>query len=821
MRSQQDEEILGRLDFQAEYRSLGLEVLGQHADAKGWLVARAWGREDKDPSASINVKSGRYKDHGGEGQNLGFWDFCAHIGKFPDWRAARMHFADRLGISLETKKRDPKPDDHLVFGDWVAMHVGLWARRKAPVTAESVHAAGGRLARYRKDYHVIALPVFGGTIRDADPQPVGFTLFNTTGGDLPVFSKGDKTPRWKKVKTTRGSMGGLLGGLDALRRLTADPPPDRVWLVEGPTDMLALWSAMPSEARAREIVLANSQGAGEQLRPAVVDLFKGHFVNVVGDCDQPGQLGALKRSEQLARVAGTASLVKLPYETALNHGKDLRDFFNDGHTYAELVDLAGHATPIAPADCAEAEEWEDDPHRLARVFLKAHDQWRFWREEWWRWTGRCYRRVLPTELDAAITASIKAEFDRLYADEKLLAAPEDNKPLRARKVCRSLVHNVVGALAGMRLVDGLIEMPAWLDKQGAQDMHLQWPAEEILAHVGGLLHVPTMLVGKAGDSFESPHSPQFFTANAVDYHYDARRECPAWHEFLDGLWPQDPQAVDTLQEWFGYCLLPDTKHHKIFVLIGPPRSGKGTISRILTKLVGDANVVNPTLGSFEESFGLAPLVGKSVAIITDARLGGRSDEARIVERLLSISGEDAQTIDRKFLSSVTTRLRTRFMILSNELPSLKDASGALASRLVILQTTESFLGREDKTLETRLTREMPGILNWAALGYERLSRVGSFTGSSESDDVIDEYRRMTSPVSAFVSDCCLLARAHQEDADALWERFQKWCEGEGKEARDRMRFGRDLRAAVPYLKRFRVTSPTGRRSYYYTGLRLA
>ena len=59
-------------------------------------------------------------------------------------------------------------------------------------------------------------------------------------------------------------------------------------------------------------------------------------------------------------------------------------------------------------------------------------------------------------------------------------------------------------------------------------------------------------------------------------------------------------------------------------------------------------VVAPTLASLVQNIGLAPLIGKPLAIVGDARIGARADQAVITERLLSISGEDFMTIDRKF-----------------------------------------------------------------------------------------------------------------------------------------------------------------------------
>lgn len=109
-------------------------------------------------------------------------------------------------------------------------------------------------------------------------------------------------------------------------------------------------------------------------------------------------------------------------------------------------------------------------------------------------------------------------------------------------------------------------------------------------------------------------------------------------------------------------------------------------------------------------------------MIGDARLGSKTDSRTVIERLLSISGEDAITVNRKFRDQVSVRLPTRFMIISNELPAFGDSSGAIASRFVITTLTRSFLGKENIHLEQALLAELPGILNWALVGLDRISR---------------------------------------------------------------------------------------------------
>src|SRR5262249_29106572 len=154
---------------------------------------------------------------------------------------------------------------------------------------------------------------------------------------------------------------------------------------------------------------------------------------------------------------------------------------------------------------------------------------------------------------------------------------------------------------------------------------------------------------------------------ALGFDFDLKAPRPdAWIQFLNSLWENDQESIEALQDWFGYCLTPDTRQQKILGLIGPKRAGKDTIARVLRALVGIENTAGPTLSGLVTNFGLAPLIGKPLAVISDARLSGRTDQAVILERLLAISGEGTLTIDRKHLSPWTGKLPTRIVLISNE-----------------------------------------------------------------------------------------------------------------------------------------------------------
>jgi hypothetical protein len=219
------------------------------------------------------------------------------------------------------------------------------------------------------------------------------------------------------------------------------------------------------------------------------------------------------------------------------------------------------------------------------------------------------------------------------------------------------------------------------------------PASEILACRNGLLHLPT---GKL-----LPLTPRFFTCNGLTFDYDPKAPEPVvFLSFLDQLWEHDPEQIPLLQEVFGVLLTPDTSMQKFFLILGPPRSGKGTIVRLLTQLVGKRNTCSPTLDSLGSRFGLETALGKTLATVSDMRLGKRTDKQGIVANILRITGEDDVDVERKHVGGAWTgKLAIRIVICSNQLPPLPDVSGALVARLVALTLERSFLNDEDRTLD--------------------------------------------------------------------------------------------------------------------------
>jgi putative DNA primase/helicase len=369
------------------------------------------------------------------------------------------------------------------------------------------------------------------------------------------------------------------------------------------------------------------------------------------------------------------------------------------------------------------------------------------------------------------------------------------------------VADVVSALEAAAALDDNIVAPAWL-----KDALALPPPNELLAVGNGLLHLPSGVL--------HPATATYFNLVATDVPFNPQAAAPQWFQFLADVFGDDHEAVETLQDFIGYVLSLDTTQQKILFMVGPKRSGKGTIARVITGLLGRDSVAGPTLSGLTENFGLEPLIGKPLAIVADARLSSRSDHSQVAERLLSISGEDTLTINRKNRSMWTGRLPTKLMLMTNELPRVEDSAGALASRFLVLTMTNSFYGKEDPKLTVKLLAELSGILNWAREGYLRLSQRGYFMTPASSRDVVEELELLASPVTAFVHEKCQLGAGLRVAPSVIYGEWTGWCAANGHQPGTLQTFGRDLKSAFPHIRVDRIRSD-GKRYRYYEGIGLA
>ena len=350
--------------------------------------------------------------------------------------------------------------------------------------------------------------------------------------------------------------------------------------------------------------------------------------------------------------------------------------------------------------------------------------------------------------------------------------------------------------------------PVWLDGYGSGRPE----AGKLISLENGLFHLEESVI--------LPHSLGFFTQNSLPFAYDPAAGAPTWEQFLRDLWGEDQESIDCLQEIFGYILSGDTRQQKFFNLIGPRRSGKGTINKVLVALLGQHNTVAPELGELCDTFGLQPWLGKLLASFTDARAPERNRSA-VVSQLLRIVGGDTITVNRKNKESWNGYLPTRIVIYSNEVLRLTENSNALTGRMIVLRMSKSFYGKEDTDLATKLMRELSGIFNWAMEGeHRRTARGGHFLQPKSGLELLEVMEELSNPLKVFIEDVLIMDPQGEVGKDELFAVFKHWAHKKSIHPGTDLSFKQKFMAATQDKP---ITSAevraNGERKYLYRGIR--
>jgi putative DNA primase/helicase len=589
---------------------------------------------------------------------------------------------------------------------------------------------------------------------------------------------------------------------------TAPLPPSRdspVVVVEGMTDTAAAMD-LGFTAIGRPGHLTCIEALGE--------LVRGRDVVVVGENDdvnpqtnrRPGHEGMVAAYQTLRRKAKNVRQV-LPPE----HLKDLRQWAGTGLTAADFLEYVNNH---AHEEDEEKVLPDSKPSTLAQSYLNRYHRMagryilRYYRGQWFRYNGTRYEEVEEE-------SEIRGPMYRWADDKKIIHrntnGEETIKPLECH---RNTVNDIRDAMYDPCSIGAKSSVPCWINEADGPN------PEDLIVFTNGILWLSKYLEGAPESEYMLDATPDFFTMFALPFAFDPTAQCPTFRRWLRMTLADDPDKPRLLREWAGYCLTPDTSMHKMMLFRGPPRSGKSTALDVLQAIVGYDQCVSTSFGALTSNFGLQPLVGTQLAVMGDARLPAKADNMRALEVLLNIVGGDVQQIDRKFLPPLKHhKLKTKFTISTNSLPELPDHSGALESRLNILDFNKSFIGKEDWRMREKLVAEAPGIVVWALEGLRRLRNQDRFTLPESSKESLREFRATTSPTAAFVEECCEEDPQHETPKRELFDAWLAWSGERGIRPVGLSRFLERLKANSSYA-RSHTYMQNGNKHNVFQGIKL-
>jgi len=279
------------------------------------------------------------------------------------------------------------------------------------------------------------------------------------------------------------------------------------------------------------------------------------------------------------------------------------------------------------------------------------------------------------------------------------------------------------------------------------------------------------------DERRRDHSPEYHFLSRLGCEFDPDAGCPRFRAFLNEVVPSDTERKK-LQEYAGYCLhhwgLP---YHKALFLVGPTASGKSTFLDAINAMLGEDTVASLTPQQLTgERFAGAELYGKWANIRNDIP----AETVKNTGEFKEIVGGDPMKAERKRKDPFMFQPTAKHLYAANELPSTETDDEAFYRRILLAPFPETVPEAErDKHLDDKLEAELPGILNWAIDGLQRLVANGGFTGDRPPGHTQDTWQKWSDSVSRF-ADAAIDEDGSEDIPKAqIYAAFLEYCRQEG------------------------------------------
>jgi putative DNA primase/helicase len=277
-----------------------------------------------------------------------------------------------------------------------------------------------------------------------------------------------------------------------------------------------------------------------------------------------------------------------------------------------------------------------------------------------------------------------------------------------------------------------------------------------------------------------------------DVAFDPDAACPRWDIALGEIFDGDLELIRYVQRMVGNALTGDTREQTVDVLHGSGGNGKDTFIRPVMRVVGE-QAMTTAMDTFTRTRDkgvrndLARLHRARLVIASESAEGRKLDEATIK----AVSG--GGRIAARFLYGEYFEFEPGFKVwlITNHKPRVAGDDDAIWRRLRLIPFNISFIGREDKELNSKLEAELPGILNWAVRGCLEWQAHGLGTAQAV-ERATNEYRADEDVLGLFIDQCCDLALDADVEPAELRAAFDAFCRANGEHAAAASVLGRRL-----------------------------
>ena len=287
-------------------------------------------------------------------------------------------------------------------------------------------------------------------------------------------------------------------------------------------------------------------------------------------------------------------------------------------------------------------------------------------------------------------------------------------------------------------------------------------------------------------------TPDVVITNKIPWPYNPAAYSELLDHTLDRLACNDPEVRALLEEMVGYCLYRRNELGKAFILIGDKSNGKSTFLHVVKNMLGDSNIASLDLKELGDRFKTAELFGKLANIGDDI-----GDEfianASVFKKLVT---GDRVNVERKGQDPFEFNNYAKFLFSANNIPRMKDKTGAVQRRLVIVPFDAKFTPNDPDFrpfIKDELC-EQDSMEYLIVLGLKALKSVlgkAQFTTSKRVQGQLDEYEQNNNPIIGFIQEVGLDGIVN-EATNTVYRRYKEYCIANNFQALSAIEFSRQI-----------------------------
>ena len=269
------------------------------------------------------------------------------------------------------------------------------------------------------------------------------------------------------------------------------------------------------------------------------------------------------------------------------------------------------------------------------------------------------------------------------------------------------------------------------------------------------------------------HDAKWHSTIRIPVQHDPEAKCPRFMQFLREVMLDDDECIRVIQEVMGYCLTSEMLVQKAFFFYGAGSNGKSVLAAVIERLCGLENVSHTPLSTLNKKFGMQELPGKILNISPENDSYGKDIDTQMLK---SITGGDVVAVEQKYKTASSVQMRCKLLFLLNQLPTTKDTSHGFYRRLVLIPFDRIFKPEEqDRSLLTKLYAELPGILNFALEGLQRLRQQQyQLSPAKRIDGALEKYRQAQHPVLQFVEELVRVEENAKVKRSLFYDVYKIW-----------------------------------------------